>query len=143
MSIYATLWELQFPLHGQSHTDCEWVSVLAQGVPAHVGEEGDAPYLTFLPPRSESIQDGLRAVVFVRAQDRKGTDRSPQEYQHPLLMLSGKEYASMPFPQLHELLAEALRGTRPQLVAEVRNPDGSIRVMYEDGTALVVRGDGA
>jgi hypothetical protein len=103
MSIYATLWELKFPLDGQSHTDCEWETVLAQGVPAHIGEDGDAPYLAFLPPRAESIQDGLRAVVFVRALDQKGTVRSAQEYPSPLLMLSGKESVQCPFPSFTRL----------------------------------------
>ena len=37
MSIYATLWRLQFPRHGDAYAGCEWVDVLAQGVPAHVG----------------------------------------------------------------------------------------------------------
>jgi len=37
MSIYATLWQLQFPRHGDAYVGCEWVDVLAQGVPAHIG----------------------------------------------------------------------------------------------------------
>jgi hypothetical protein len=36
MSIYATLWQLRFPAHGDAHVGCEWIDVLAQGVPAHV-----------------------------------------------------------------------------------------------------------
>lgn len=140
MSIYATLWELKFPLYGQSHTDCEWETVLAQGVPAHIGEDDDAPYLAFLPPREQSIQDDLRAVVFVRALDQKGTVRSAQEYPSPLLVLSGKEYSAMPFPELHEALTEALRGTHPRLIAEVRKPDGTVQVVYEGGKVLEVRG---
>jgi hypothetical protein len=55
VSIYATLWRLQFPRHGDAYVGCEWVDVLAQGVPAHVGtltpgygyESGD-PYEVFL-----------------------------------------------------------------------------------------------
>jgi hypothetical protein len=39
MSIYATLWALQFPRFGEFHIDREWVTVIAQGVPAHVGAE--------------------------------------------------------------------------------------------------------
>ena len=34
MSIYATLWHLRFPRHGDAYVGCEWVDVLAQGVPA-------------------------------------------------------------------------------------------------------------
>jgi hypothetical protein len=40
MSIYVTLWALQFPKSDQYHIDCDWVTVVAQGVPAHVGAEG-------------------------------------------------------------------------------------------------------
>ena len=37
MSIYATCWVLKFPRYGDAHTQCEWVEVLGQGVPAHIG----------------------------------------------------------------------------------------------------------
>jgi hypothetical protein len=37
MSIYATLWRLQFPRYGDDHTACGWVEIVAQGVPGHVG----------------------------------------------------------------------------------------------------------
>ena len=86
MSIYTTLWHLLFPRHGDAHVGCEWVDVLAQGVPAHVGtptlgygyESGD-PFAAFLPPALR-IEDGvsendLRAVVFVASASRKGTAR--------------------------------------------------------------------
>jgi hypothetical protein len=57
MSIYATLWRVQFPRYGDDHTACEWVEVLAQGVPGHIGtpspghgyEDAD-PFADFLPP---------------------------------------------------------------------------------------------
>ena len=87
MSIYATLWHLQFPLHGDAYVRCEWVEVLAQGVPAHIGtptpgysyESGD-PYEAFLPPalriESGASEDDLRAVVFVMSTSTKGTARS-------------------------------------------------------------------
>ena len=100
MSIYATLWHLQFPRHGDAYIGCEWVDVLAQGVPAHIGtptpgygyESGD-PYEPFLPPalRIESgvSEDDLRAVVFVVSTSKKGTVRSGQEYESPLLVLTG------------------------------------------------------
>ena len=139
MSIYATLWELKFPLYGQSHTDCEWETVVAQGVPDHVGEEGDADYLSFLPRREESIENGLRAVVFIRKLDRKGTERSTQEYANPLFMMSGKEYSSVSFASLHDRLTEALLGNRRRVVAEIREAAGAIRVVYEDGNSQIVR----
>ena len=121
MSIYATLWCLKFPRYGDDHSGCEWIEVMAQGVPAHIGTptSGDAkeedPYAGFLPPavamRSDDDGQTMRAVVFVTEATPKGTDRSPQEYVRPLLVLSGAEYASTPFGQLHEMICNALRHT--------------------------------
>lgn len=142
MSIYATLWELKFPLYGQSHTDCEWETVRAQGVPDHIGEEGDADYLAFLPPRRGSIENGLRAVIFVRALQEKGTDRSTQEYPNPLLVLTGNEYSAVSFSALHGRLIDALRGSRPRVVAELHDPNGTVKVLFENGSSQFIRGDG-
>jgi hypothetical protein len=69
VNIYATLWHLQFPRHGDTYRGCEWVEVLAQGVPAHIGtptpghgyESGD-PCESFLPPASESKVPRLRMI---------------------------------------------------------------------------------
>jgi hypothetical protein len=145
VSIYATLWHLRFPRHGDAYVGCEWVDVLAQGVPAHIGtptpgygyESGD-PYETFLPPalRIESgvSEDDLRAVVFVVSTSKKGTTRSGQEYASPLLMLTGTEYAAMPFQVLHDQLCTALRGTRPRLALEVFGSDSSTTLVFEDGS---------
>jgi hypothetical protein len=62
------------------------------------------PYEAFLPPalRIESgvSEDDLRAVVFVVSTSKKGTVRSGQEYESPLLVLTGTEYAAMPFQVL-------------------------------------------
>lgn len=89
MSIYATLWHLQFPRDGDDCLDCERVGVLAQGVPAHIGtptpgygyESGD-PYESFLPPAIRIVdatsEDDLRAVVIVTSGSKKGTSRSGQ-----------------------------------------------------------------
>jgi hypothetical protein len=108
MSIYATLWSLQFPRYGDEYVGCEWIRVRAQGVPAHIGtptrgfgyEQGD-PYGEFLPPPVEVNADGdseiMRAVVIVTEETRKGTARSPQEYVNPLLVLSGRDYESILF----------------------------------------------
>src|SRR5260370_2693813 len=99
MSIYATLWRLKFPRYGNDHTGCEWVEVLAQGVPAHVGtptpgfghEAGD-PYAAFLPPPGEvDAADGgraLRRVVSGTEGTPKATHRSVQETIGQLLVLS-------------------------------------------------------
>ena len=124
MSIYATLWTLKFPSEGDDYPGCEWVSVTAQGVPAHIGsptpgcgyEDGD-PFAAFLPPPVRTDEDGeaehLRAVVFVTGRTPKGTARSGQEYVDPLLVLSGREYAGMTFEALHVRLCNALRGSSP------------------------------
>ncbi|PYO02577.1 MAG: hypothetical protein DMD91_03380 [Candidatus Rokuibacteriota bacterium] len=145
MSIYATLWRLKFPSGGDDHTGCAWTEVIAQGVPAHIGAPhsdapGDAtdPYASFLPPAVIVSPDDddlpMRAVVFVTEGARKGTERSGQEYVNPLLVLSGHEYTTMPFGDLHEKICSALRGHRPRLVAESRGPDGRVRLLFEDGT---------
>jgi len=145
MSIYATLWRLKFPSHGDDHTGCEWIEVIAQDVPAHVGAptpglggEQEDPYAGFLPPAiaASTDDDGqtMRAVVFVTEATGKGTHRSPQEYVNPLLVLSGLEYATIPFGDLHDRICNALRGNRPRLVAESWEPDGHLRLLFEDGS---------
>jgi hypothetical protein len=136
MSIYATLWRLKFPRYGDDFTGGEWVEVLAQGVPAHIGsptpgcgyETGD-PYASFLPPAvavpAEDEGLLLRAVVIVIAGTPKGTERSAQEYTKALLVLSGEEYSTLPFGELHERICNALRGDRP---------DGEVKVLFEGGS---------
>jgi hypothetical protein len=102
MSIYATLWTLKFPALGDAYLGCDWETVIAQGVPAHIGtptpghgyESGD-PYSTFLPPAIQVADDEdatLRAVVIVRER----TEKIGQEYIAPLVVLSGPQYAAMP-----------------------------------------------
>jgi hypothetical protein len=141
MSIYVTLWILKFPKFGDAHSDCEWVDVIGQGVPAHVGtptfgygyESGD-PYSSFLPPAvsiaEEEDEAFLRAVVIVGEQ----TDKVGQQYIAPLLVLSGEEYAAIPFQFLHERICDALRGNRPRVLAEMIDETGST-LMFEDDTA--------
>lgn len=131
MSIYATLWALQFPRFGEFHIDCEWVTVIGQGVPAHVGAEVPDPYSPFLPALPHSVAVDLRAVVFVIEGTTKGTIRSAQEYSAPLFVLSGVEYASIPFTALHTRVCHALRGDRPRLLAEVIQPDGTSRLFFD------------
>jgi hypothetical protein len=76
-------------------------------------KDGD-PYAEFLPPPVEVSADGdaefMRAVVIVTEETRTGTPRSGQEYDNPLLVLSGREYASISFVDLHERICDALRG---------------------------------
>ena len=141
MSIYATLWRLQFPEHGDDHIGCKWVEILAQAVPGHIGtplagygyEQGD-PYASFLPPPlSDDIEARNRAVVIVTSNSLKGTDRSAQEYCEPLLVLSGDEYQQIPFWKLHETICDLLRNESPRVVAQV----------FAHGTTTVIRDDGS
>ena len=109
-------------------------------MPAHVGspkpgcgyEAGD-PYAAFLPPAIQTDADGDapfdRAVVFVTEDSLKGTARSPQEYASPLLVITGEEYARIPFAELHERICAALRANRSPVIAEVLLPDGTHRVI--------------
>jgi hypothetical protein len=119
-SIYATQWIVKFPRFGDVHSGCEWVSVIGQGVPDHIGtptpgygyEDGD-PYAGFLPPAialtAGDEGTALRAMVIVK----EHTEKVGQEYIGPLVVLSGEEYATMPFHILHDQICDALRGRRP------------------------------
>lgn len=153
MSIYATLWSLKFPRYGDDYIGCEWISVTAQGVPPHIGtprpgfgyEDGD-PYAEFLPPAVEVNAEGdsefMRAVVIVTEETQKGTARSPQEYVKPLLILSGQEYASISFVELHTRICDALRGAGPEVVAQSFTADGEVQLVMSDGRILDTRKGG-
>lgn len=146
MSIYATLWTLKFPRDGDNYLGCEWIAVMAQGVPPHIGsptpgcgyEDGD-PYAAFLPPPVHTDANGdypyMRAVVFVTEGTPKETARSPQEYVSPLLVLTGEAYATITFDDLYTQICKALRGDRPQVVAQYFAPGGDVRILFADGTA--------
>lgn len=140
MSIYATLWTLRFPREGDATLDCEWITVYAQAVPPHIGTptpgygyEGGDPYAGFLPPPVTVNTEGValydRAVVFVTEHSLKGTQRSPQEYASPLLVLTGEEYARITFAELYRRLCDTLRGNRAPVVAEILLPDGSRKII--------------
>lgn len=147
MSIYATLWSLKFPRYGDDYAGCEWIELTAQGVPAHIGtptpgfgyEDGD-PYAEFLPPAvpvpADQDSQLMRAVVIITEETAKGTDRCPQEYAHPLLVLSGQDYASSSFVELRERICDALRGTGPRVVAQSWMADGSVQLVLLDGRVL-------
>jgi len=133
MSIYATLWVLRFPAKGDYHSRCDWVDILAQSVPAHIGtptpgfgSDGSDPFATFLPPAIPVDEDGdaknPRAVVFVTKYSLKGTERNGQEYLSPLLVLTGQEYAEITFADLHDRICARLRGNLQTIVAEVFLP---------------------
>lgn len=139
MSIYATLWSIQIQDPAAPFSEPHWVEITAQAVPPHIGsptsgcgyEDGD-PYAAFLPPPLETDEEGNapwhRAVVFVTGTTHKGTARHPQEYAEPLLILSGREYATTSFDALHERLREAIRGG-PRVVAEFLDSGGRNRVI--------------
>jgi hypothetical protein len=50
-------------------------------------------------------------------------------------MLTGKEYATITFDDLHTRLCTALRGDKPRVIAQYLKPGGGVRVFFEDGTA--------
>ena len=151
MSIYATLWWLKFPRYGDEYIGCERIRVSAQGVPAHVGtptrgfgyEDGD-PYADFLPPavNAEGDSEFMRAVVIVTEETQKGTARSPQEYANPLVILSGPEYASISFVELHTRICDALRRTGPRVVAQSFTADDEMQLVLSDGRILDTRKGG-
>jgi hypothetical protein len=150
MSIYATLWWLKFPRYGDEYIGCEWIRVDAQGVPPQIGTptlgfgyEGGDPYAGFLPPAVKVNAAGdsefMRAVVIVTEETHKGTDRSPQEYVNPLLVLSGREYASTSFVELRRRICDALRGTGPEVVSQSLTADGEMQLALSDGRILDTR----
>jgi hypothetical protein len=152
VSIYATLWQLRFPRTGDVYEGCGWVDVFAQGVPAHIGtptpgygyEAGD-PYDSFLPPALrigvDASEDALRGVVFVVGDTKKGTLRHAQEYESPLLLLTGAEYEAIPFQKLHDQLCTALRGGGPTLTFEILVPGRAPTLVFDDGSTTIVPGD--
>ncbi len=133
MSIYATLWEIKVPRRHEF--DDEWVEVYAQAVPPHIGHpshypEGD-PYADFLPPVVQQYDpesnnpEQYRAVVIVQ---EGRAEKEGQRYTDPLLVLSGKEYASIPFHELLDRIHRAI-GWDENVVAMVLQPDGKKKLI--------------
>jgi hypothetical protein len=117
MSIYATLWEIVLPAV-DTRADT-WACVYAQAVPAHIGHpshypDGD-PYADCLPPVVQEYNPETdeapwyRAVVIVQ-QGRSKKDI--QKYVDPLLVLSGEEYAKIPFQSLLDRIRERVDWNR-------------------------------
>lgn len=75
----------------------------------------------------------LRAVALISEDAKKGTSRSPLEYDDPLCTISGQEYAEATFEGLHERICDVLRGDRPRVVAQLFAADGKTPLFYEDG----------
>jgi len=100
-----------------------------------------SPRADFLPPPVEIDADGdsefMRAVVFVSEETKKGTSRAGQEYQEPLLVLTGREYAAIKFDELHTRICDALRGRGPGAVAQSFPPDGGIQLILSDRRVII------
>ena len=146
MSIYGTLWTLRFPRFGDDHYGCNWIDVLAQGVPEHIGRDGGDAFAEFLPStgweEASETESRLRAVVFVTSETQKGTDKHAQMYVDPLLVLSGAEYRLVPFAVLHARLCSALRAGRPRCTGEMHVGD-KVRLFFQDGSTVDVKRDAA
>jgi hypothetical protein len=142
MSIYATLWSIQIQDPASPSSMPRWVTVTAQAAPPHIGsptpgcgyEAGD-PYGDFLSPPVYTNEHGEaeynRAVVFITDSTKKGTAGSGQEYVDPLLVLSGDEYAQMPFQTLLDKLEEAIC-SGPRVVAEYFDSEGHTHIVRDD-----------
>ena len=85
---------------------------------------------------SEGDSEFMRAVVFVTRGTAKGTPHSPQESVNPLLVLSGRDYASITFAALHERICDALRGKGPGVVGQTFTGDGGVQLVLSDGRAI-------
>jgi hypothetical protein len=110
MSVYTTLEHFYIPMHplAERYPD-EFVGVYVQGVPDHINYTG--PDWDFLPPPVPEDSGLYRLVVVCGPVTRKGTERSPQEYQNPLFTLTGEEYARITWDEMWRRLYEVLRLT--------------------------------
>ena len=136
MSIYATLWEIKLP--HRHDLDDEWVVVYAQAVPPHIGHpsaypEGD-PYADFLPPvvpdydlETEEDQFNRAVVIVQEGRDKKDVQR----YIDPLIVMSGEEYARIPFGELLDRIQKAM-GWDKCAVRVSLLPSGEKKIVYLD-----------
>jgi hypothetical protein len=124
MSIYATIGEIGIRRFG----DENMIEIMIQAVPPHIDDTG--PQWDFLPPPVDPDGETFRAVFFVERGTTKGTDRCGQEYEKPLLMLTGHEYQAISFVELLSRLEQALDwkyGPRPAAI--FYGPDGTRRTL--------------
>lgn len=122
MSVYATIGDIGIRRFG----DEQMIEIHIQGVPPHIDHTG--PTWDFLPAPIDPESTGWRAVFFVEAGTTKGTARCGQEYDNPLLMLTGQEYESIRFADLLDRLEGALdRKYGPRPSAIFLGPDGTRR----------------
>lgn len=123
MSIYATIGEIGVRRFG----DQAMIEIFIQAVPPHIDYTG--PEWEFLPPPVDPNGETMRAVLFVEKGTPKGTDRCGQEYDKPLLTLTGDEYDRIGFAEVLKRLEEALDhkyGPRPGMI--FYGPDGKKRI---------------
>lgn len=72
MSIYATLWTLQFPATGDDLIGCDWVEVTAQGVPPHIGTPTPGHGYEGGDRCSGTARDAARAIGVEELRDSRG-----------------------------------------------------------------------
>jgi hypothetical protein len=136
MSIYATLWEIKVPRRHMF--DDEYVLVYAQAVPPHIGHpsqypEGD-PYADFLPPimgdyDPDTEEPAINRAVVILQEERD--EKVGQRYVDPLIVMSGEEYARIPFAELLDRIHKAI-GWDERVVAMSYGPDGEKRIIRID-----------
>lgn len=136
MSIYATLWEIKLPR--RHDLDDEWVVVYAQAVPPHIGHPSEYPegdlYADFLPPVVRDYDPATgegpynRAVVILQ----KGRDeKDVQRYVDPLIVMSGEEYARIPFGELLDRIQKAMGWDKCRVRVSLL-PNGEKKIIYLD-----------
>jgi hypothetical protein len=137
VSIYCTLWEIKLP---RRHCfDNEWVMVYAQAVPPHIGHpsvypDGD-PYADFLPPVVQDYRPSSGTVSFNRAVVivQEGRDsKDVQRYTDPLIVMTGEEYARIPFQELLDRIQKAM-GWDDSVIAMHLLPDGQKKIIRVQG----------
>ncbi|HME00247.1 MAG TPA: hypothetical protein VKM93_23310 [Terriglobia bacterium] len=84
-------------------------------VPRYEADEGSLESKSRL---SDGDARHMRALVFITELTQKGTERSGQEYQSPLLILSGEEYDKITFADFCEGICSVLRGNRAPATAQ-------------------------
>lgn len=111
MSIYVTIWSIKLEAPWIPN---EYVTVWAQGVPAHIGQPDQGyetdPHEDYLPPiianYDPNREHPYRAVVFVQ----EGRDKKDyQKYVDPILTITGAEYEAVSFPSLLASLYQGLK----------------------------------
>lgn len=86
----------------------KWITLWFQAVPGHIGhpsEDETDYYADFLPPPVEGDYDGKDRAVVIVTDD---TEKIGQRYVDPVLVLTGEEWMTTPFPILWQRIEDAL-----------------------------------